>query len=199
MKRESAPPRPSPTTQPRISGRIACRILLSPLSRNVERASSSRAPHRFRRLALALAVAALLAAPAARADEASLQAEIAELRAQIAEMKAQMRELAAQAKAASAPATSAATPAVAAPGMPAVAAAATPAPGQPGSTAPPAQAALTARVDRLEQTVAAQAETNSETGLFGYGEITYNHPTHSSEPDQASLAHCGPGMDAPLR
>jgi hypothetical protein len=145
----------------------------------------SRSPVRLRRLPLALAVAAALAAPSAWADEAALQAEIAELRAQIAEMKAQMKEIAAQNKAAATAATSATASApVARPP-----AAVTQAPAQaPTPASAPAQAALTERVDRLEQTVAAQAETNSETGLFGYGEISYNHPTHSSNQTQADLA-----------
>jgi hypothetical protein len=143
--------------------------------------SRLRAMRGFRRLPLALAVAAAFSAPAARADEASLQAEIAELRAQIAEMKAQMSQLAAQNKAAAAAATAPTT--AAAPGQ---------APTAPSATAAaataPQQAALTARVDRLEQSVAAQAETSSETGFFGYGEITYNHPTGASNQTQADLA-----------
>ena len=128
-----------------------------------------RTPLTFRRLPLALAVATALAAPAAWADEAALKAEIADLRAQIAEMKAQMKEIAAQSRAAPA----------------------APAPTQAAATAPatpPAPAALAARVDRLEQTVAAQAEASSETSFFGYGEVTYNRPTHSSSQTQADLA-----------
>jgi hypothetical protein len=126
----------------------------------------SRAARRLPHLRLALAIAAALAAPTAWADEAALKAEIAELRAQIAEMKAQMKEIAAQNKAApTTTATAAMAPAQA-----------------------PAQAALAARVDRLEQTVATQAETNSETSLFGYGEVTYNRPTHSANQTQADLA-----------
>jgi len=149
----------------------------SSLPRAPDEQSGLRALCGLRRLPLALAIAAALAAPAACADEASLKAEIADLRAQIAEMKAQMKELAAQSK----PAPPAIT------GMPATA------PAQPSSasTAPstaPQQATLAARVDRLEQSVAAQAETSSETGLFGYGEITYNHPTHGSNQTQADLA-----------
>jgi hypothetical protein len=124
------------------------------------------ASRRFRRLPLALAIAATLASPAVRADEAALKAEIAELRAQIAEMKAQMKEIAAQNKAASTSTTAA---------MPA------PAPA-------PAQTDIAARVDRLEQTVATQAEASSETTLFGYGEITYNRPTHAANQTQADLA-----------
>ena len=155
---------------------------LSSLCRTPDEPFRLRAPSGMRRLPLALAVAAALAAPAAWADEASLQAEIADLRAQIAEMKAQMKELAAQNKAA----------------PPATAAMAATAPAQPSSasttassTAPstaPQQAALAARVDRLEQSVAAHAETSSETGLFGYGEVTYNHPTHAANQTQADLA-----------
>jgi len=128
-----------------------------------------RTPLTFRRLPLALAVATALAAPAAWADEAALKAEIADLRAQIAEMKAQMKEIAAQSRAAPA----------------------APAPTQAAATAPatpPAPTALAARVDRLEQTVAAQAEASSETSFFGYGEVTYNRPTHSSSQTQADLA-----------
>ena len=122
------------------------------------------ASRRFRRLPLALAIAATLASSAVRADEAALKAEIAELRAQIAEMKAQMKEIAAQNKAASTSTTAA---------MPAPA---------------PAQTDIAARVDRLEQTVATQAEASSETTLFGYGEITYNRPTHAANQTQADLA-----------
>jgi len=129
-----------------------------------------RAPRRLSHLPLALAIAAAFASPAALADEAAMKAEIAELRAQIAEMKAQMKEIAAQSKAAPAPTTAA---------MPATTSAQAPA---------PAQAALAARVDRLEQTVAAQAETSSETTLFGYGEVTYNRPTHAANQTQADLA-----------
>jgi cell division protein FtsB len=146
--------------------------------------SRSRTPLTLRALPLALAVVAAIAAPPARADEAALKAEIAELRAQIAEMKAQMKEIAAQSKVA--PSTAAAPVA-----RPAVATAQAPAPSATTAASPaaaPAQAALAERVDRLEQTVAAQAETNSETGLFGYGEISYNHPTHSSNQTQADLA-----------
>jgi hypothetical protein len=120
------------------------------------------ASRRFRRLPLALAIAATLASSAVRADEAALKAEIAELRAQIAEMKAQMKEIAAQNKAASTSTTAA---------MPA-----------------PAQTDIAARVDRLEQTVATQAEASSETTLFGYGEITYNRPTRAANQTQADLA-----------
>jgi hypothetical protein len=133
------------------------------------RVARRRTPLTFRRLPLALAVAAALAAPAACADEAALKAEIADLRAQIAEMKAQMKEIAAQSRAA--PAASAPTQAAAT-----------------ASATLPAPAALAARVDRLEQTVAAQAEASSETSFFGYGEVTYNHPTHSSSQTQADLA-----------
>jgi len=112
-----------------------------------------------------------------------LQAEIADLRAQIAEMKAQMKELAAQNKAA--PATTVAgSPTT--PAQPSSASTASTASTVP-STAPQ-QAALAARVDRLEQSVAAQAETSSETGFFGYGEVTYNQPTHSAGQTQADLA-----------
>jgi hypothetical protein len=121
---------------------------------------------RLRRLPLALAIATAFVAPAAWADEAALKAEIAELRAQIAEMKAQMKEIAAQNKAAPATTTAPATAAAQA----------------------PAQAELAARVDRLEQTVATQAETSSETTLFGYGETTYNRPTRASGQTQADLA-----------
>jgi hypothetical protein len=131
---------------------------------------------RFRRLPLALALAAALTSPAALADDAALKAEIAELRAQIAEMKAQMKELAAaQNKTAPPPATAAR--------------AATGATAAPTAAQAPAQAAdLSARVDRLEQSVAAQTEAASETTLFGYGEIAYDRPTHDSGQTRADLA-----------
>ncbi len=115
---------------------------------------------------LIVALAAMLASPVALADEASLKAEIAELRAQIEQMRAQMKELAAQR---------------AAPAPPAPAVAASPA-------AAPAQPELAARVDRLEQTVATQGQAISETTLYGYGEIAYSRPTHSSSDTQADLA-----------
>ncbi|NDP41493.1 MAG: hypothetical protein GZ089_02040 [Aromatoleum sp.] len=124
----------------------------------------------MRRFPLALTIAATLASPVAWADEAALKAEIAELRTQVAEMKAQMKELAAQNKAA--PTSVAAAPA---------AITTTPSP-------PPAQAALAARVDRLEQTVSTQAEASSATTLFGYGEIAVNRPTHTPNQTQADLA-----------
>ncbi len=125
---------------------------------------------RLRRLPLALAVGVALASPAAWADEAALKAEIAELRAQIAEMKAQMKELAAQNKAASTPTATAQT-----------ATTTTPPP-------TPAQAELAVRVDRLERTVETQAAAASETTLFGYGEIAYGRPIHSSSDTQADMA-----------
>ena len=138
----------------------------------------------MRRLPVALAIGAMLAAPAASADEASLKAEIAELRAQIQQMQAQMKELAAQAKGAPTPSPNAtATAPVSAPaaaaGTTATAAAAKPA-------APPAE--LAARVERIEQTVAAQAETISETTLIGYGEVAYSRPIHAPSQTQADLA-----------
>jgi hypothetical protein len=142
----------------------------SALPRATLRHKRSLAPRRLPRLRLALATAAALAAPAVWADESALKAEIAEVRAQIAEMKAQMKEIAAQNKQAPSPTATA---------MPATA------PAQPPA---PAQAALAARVDRLEQTVATQAETNSETTLFGYGEVTYSRPTHAGNQAQADLA-----------
>jgi hypothetical protein len=127
---------------------------------------------RWRSLPVALAVAAALASPAARADEAALKAEIAELRAQLAEIKAQMKEIATQNKAATAPVATMAT----------TAAATAPAPAGSPATA------LAARVERLEQTVSTQAETNSATTLFGYGEIAANRPTHNSGQTEADLA-----------
>jgi hypothetical protein len=130
---------------------------------------------RLRRLPITLAIGVALASPAALADEAALKAEIAELRAQITEMKAQMKELAAQSKGAAAP-----TPAPAATAQ--AATTTTPAP------SPQAQADLAARVGRLEQTVETQAAAASETTLFGYGEIAYNRPTHSSSDTQADMA-----------
>ena len=141
----------------------------------------STRPRKLRRLPLALAISAMLAASVASADEASLKAEIAELRAQIQQMQAQMKELAAQGKgAATQPATAAApADAAATAGPPATTAAAKP-------TAP--QAELAARVERLEQTVAAQAETISETSLYGYGEIAYSRPIHAPGQTQADLA-----------
>lgn len=125
--------------------------------------------YRLRRLPLALALGLALASPAAWADEAALKAEIAELRAQIAEMKAQMKELAAQNK-------STPTPAIA------------PAAQAPATATPAAQAALAARVDRLEQTVETQAAAASETTLFGYGEIAYGRQAHSPHDAQADMA-----------
>jgi uncharacterized coiled-coil protein SlyX len=136
------------------------------------------------RLPLAIAIAAALASPAVHADEASLQAEITELRAQIEQLKAQMKELAAQrvAPAAPTPATAATAPAAQPPGTATAAAPAT------TTTAQPAQAELEARVERLEQTVSAQAETISETTLYGYGEVAYSRPIHDSSQTQADLA-----------
>jgi hypothetical protein len=132
------------------------------------------------RLPIALAIAAALASPAALADEASLKAEIAELRAQLEQMKAQMKELAAQ----RAPAAAPAAPAPA--GAPAAAATSTPA--ATAASAPPESGDLAARVDRLEQTVSTQAEAQSATTLFGYGEIAYARPIHDSSQAQADLA-----------
>ncbi len=127
-------------------------------------ASTSRSMRPLRCLPLVVALAAALASPCAFADEASLKAEIAELRAQIEQMRAQMKELAAQRAAPAAPV--AAGPAA----------------------APTAQPELAARVDRLEQTVATQGQAISETTLYGYGEIAYSRPIHSSSDTQADLA-----------
>ena len=132
------------------------------------------------RTLVAVALAAAFASPCALADEAALKAEIAELRAQLEQLKAQMKELAAQKQAPAAPATATAT--AAAPGAPGTAPAATPA----ANAA--AQTELTQRVDRLEQTVANQAQTISETTFFGYGEIAYSRPIHNSSDTQADLA-----------
>jgi hypothetical protein len=44
------------------------------------------------------------------------------------------------------------------------------------------------RVDRLEQTVANQGQAMTETTLYGYGEIAYSRPIHSSSDTQADLA-----------
>ncbi len=137
-----------------------------------------RVHSRFRRLPLALAIAATFASPRALADEASLKAEIAELRAQIEQMKAQMKELA-QSRPATAPPV-AALPAV---GTAPTAAAAPNA--QPPQAAP---ADLAARVEKLEQQVTAQAEEQSATTLYGYGEIAYSRPIHNSSQTQADLA-----------
>lgn len=128
-------------------------------------------PVSFRRLPLALAIAAALASPSATADEAALKSEIAELRAQVAAMNAQIRELAATQNKTVPPPV-----------------AATAAPAATGAAQAPAQAALSARVDRLEQSVAAQAEAASETTLFGYGEIAYNRPTRAANRASADLA-----------
>jgi cell division septum initiation protein DivIVA len=139
-------------------------------------------PHRLRRLplALALALGAALASPAAFADEAALKAEIADLRAQIDEMKAQMKELAAQSKATPSP-TATATPTKPAVGTAQAGTSTTTASSQ-------AQTDLAARVGRLEQTVETQAATASETTIFGYGEIGYGRPIHSPGDTQADLA-----------
>jgi hypothetical protein len=131
----------------------------------------------LRRLPLALAIAAALASPAALADEASLKAEIAELRAQIEQMKAQMKKLAAQRTAPAAPSAAKAPAAGVAPTAVGTA-----------PLAQPASGDLAARVDRLEQTMSAQAEEQSATTLFGYGEIAYARPTRSSNQTQADLA-----------
>jgi len=139
----------------------------------------SQAGGRFVRLPLALAIAVALASPAARADEASLKAEIAELRAQIEQMKAQMKELAAQSRPAptqpmaAQPATGAAPATAAAP---------------KASPTAAAQTELAARVEQLEQKVTAQAEEQSATTLWGYGEIAYARPTKNSSQTQADLA-----------
>jgi Phosphate-selective porin O and P len=140
-----------------------------------------------------MAVAAALAATTAHADEASLKAEIEDLRAQIQQMKAQMKELAAQRTAAPAAATTAAVPTtsaaapVAAATAPATSAAA-PVAAAAAPAATPPQGDLTARVDRLEQTVSAQAEEQSATTLWGYGEIGYARFSHDSSQTQADLA-----------
>jgi hypothetical protein len=148
------------------------------------RRDTQRAQPRLLRLPLAIALTTTFASTGAWADEASLKAEIAELRAQVEEMKAQVKELAAQRPAAT-PATAANTVAPAAltaqaPGAPTTA------------TAPPAaaptQSDLAARVDRLEQTVSAQAEEQSATSFWGYGEIAYAQPAHHSNQAQADLA-----------
>jgi hypothetical protein len=133
------------------------------------------------RLPLAIAVAAALASSAVRADEASLQAEIAELRAQIEQLKAQMKELAGQRVAPAPPATTAASPpaAVSAPTT-AVAPNAPPASVAPGD--------LAARVDKLEQQVTTQAEEQSATTFWGYGEVAYARPIHDSSQTTADLA-----------
>ena len=125
---------------------------------------------RLRHWPLAFAIAAALASPTASADEEALKAEIAELRAQLAEMRTQMTAIAARN-------TSTTT-------------AATPSQTQMSQIQPrePTQLALAARVDRLEQSVAAQAEASSETTLFGYGEIAYSKPTHAPHDAQADLA-----------
>lgn len=142
-----------------------------------------RAPLHLGRLPLAVAVAAAFASTGAWADEASLKAEIAELRAQLEQMKAQMKELAAQRPAATAPAVAGATL------PPMVTAPAPSGPNTPAAApATPSQGDLAARVDRLEQTVSAQAEEQSATTLWGYGEIGYARPTHDSSQTQADLA-----------
>jgi hypothetical protein len=136
---------------------------------------------------VAVAIAALFVSGTARADEASLKAEISELRAQIEALKTQVKELATQKTAP--PATPSAPAAGSAASAPTAAAAAAPttatAPAQPTQ---PAQGDLAARVERLEQTVSAQAETNSETTLYGYGEIAYSRPIHDSGGTTADLA-----------
>ncbi|HVO90999.1 MAG TPA: hypothetical protein VMV45_20855 [Casimicrobiaceae bacterium] len=130
---------------------------------------------------IVVAVAATLAAPIARADEAALKAEIAELRAQVEQMKAQIRELATQSRPAAAPTTGAQS---AAPSTPV---AATPAATPPAASASQS-ADLAARVERLEQSANAQAEEQSATSLFGYGEITYSRPRNDASQTQADLA-----------
>jgi len=149
----------------------------------MQRASMSKPGRRFHPhfsgLPLAVAVAAVFASPVAWADEASLKAEIAELRAQIEAMKAQMKELAAQQSKPATPAV-AAQPAPA--GTPATAAA-------PGTQPPqPSQAELAARVEKLEQQVTTQAEEQSATTFWGYGEVAYSRPIHNSSQTQADLA-----------
>ena len=148
----------------------------------MQRASTSkpgsRICGRFRQLPLALAVVAAVASPAALADEASLKAEIAELRAQIEQMKAQMMELAAQSKAAAAQPMAAQAPA----GTTPTAAA------QKAQTPAAGHAELAVRVEKLEQQVSAQAEEQSATTLWGYGEIAYARPIHNSSQAQADLA-----------
>jgi len=126
-----------------------------------------------KRLRLLLSVVAAVASPLAAADEASLQAEIADLRAQIEQLRSQLKELATQRGQAPAPAVQAAAPAPAA---------GTSAP----ATAPPSE--LAQRVDRLERTVSAQAEEQSATTLFSYGEIAYSRPVHDSSQTTADLA-----------
>jgi len=143
--------------------------------------------HRLPRASLApiaLAIAAIFASPAARADEAELKAEIAELRAQVEQMKAQLRDLTTQ-RNATAPAPQAPVAAAPAPEVP-VATAST-ATSAPAATAA-AQGELAARVDHLEQTVSAQAEEQSATSLFGYGEIAYSRPKNDTSATQADLA-----------
>lgn len=131
-------------------------------------------------LTLALAAAALLAAPTAWADDAALRAEIAELRAQMAELKAQMNELAAQGKAAT---------------NPAVAQAPAPVPVARAGATPAAAVTteLAARVDRLEQT-ASGAAPHSDTTIFSYGEIAYSRPTHSPNDAQIDLSRAVIGI-----
>ena len=128
---------------------------------------------RLRQWPLAFAIAAALASPAASADEKALKEEIAELRAQLAEIRTQMTAIAAR-DTSTRTATTLATPSQT----------------QFSPTQPlePTQAVLAARIDRLEQSVAAQAEAGSETTLFGYGEIAYSKPTHAPHHAEADLA-----------
>jgi hypothetical protein len=135
---------------------------------------------------LAVALTAMLAAPVARADEAALKAEIAELRAQVEQMKAQIRALAAQSQPASPPIVAAPTASAQAAVAQAAATARAPTPAAPAGAVPSSE--LAARVDRLEQTVSAQAEEQSATTLFGYGEITYSRPRNDASRTEADLA-----------
>jgi hypothetical protein len=144
------------------------RLTMNPYAPPPARTAIKRSMKAIALSALACAVAAALASPAAWADEAALKAEIAELRAQILELKAQMSEIAGRNNAALKST---------APVVPAT-----------EQSNPPPQAALAARVDRLEQTVAAQADASSETTLFGYGEIAYSRATHTPHDAQADLA-----------
>ena len=128
---------------------------------------------RRRRWPLAFAIAAALASPAASADEEALKTEIAELRAELGEVRTQMTAIAVRNTS-----------------TPIATTAATPSQTQMSQVQPrePTQAALAARIDRLEQSVAAQADANSETTLFGYGEIAYSKPTHLPYDAQADFA-----------
>ncbi len=121
----------------------------------------------MRHALLVAALAAALATPTARADEASLRKELEALRAEVGALRAQVQEM--QADKSSAPQSGApATAVAAAPSAPATTAVAV-APQPPTPTGSPGIAVA------------------DSTRLWGYGELNYNHPTGKSADAQADV------------